>query len=199
MKYKRIIVNYSFFRPTRPVLRIPKTPMTAQADMRPSIVQKAARKPASTASGLVGPPFCSRTCVDTICMMPTQRAWPNCEAVLKTAPARACVLSGNTSEMMMRPTVKRISVLTGLKICAMNALPQYGQLGRAKAMSSGAMAAARDETVTVQRAETLSTTRPVVKLRMTPTTRLGRICRPAVSADKCWTSWKLKKVSLLQQ
>lgn len=38
--------------------------------------------------------------------MERPRAVPNCDEVLKTAPASACVFSGKISEMMLSPTVK---------------------------------------------------------------------------------------------
>lgn len=44
-------------------------------------------------------------------------AVPSCAQVLKTAPLKACMWAGNTSDTTRRPTVKRISQLNGVRIC----------------------------------------------------------------------------------
>lgn len=62
---------------------------------------------------------------------------PNCATVLKTAPARAWVVVGKTSETTRRPTVKSISQEIGRKIWAGKAANQYGQWTLMMAMRSG--------------------------------------------------------------
>ena len=43
-------------------------------------------------------------------------AVPSCAQVLKTAPLKACMCVGKTSDTTRRPTVKRISQLNGARI-----------------------------------------------------------------------------------
>lgn len=43
-------------------------------------------------------------------------AVPSCAQVLKTAPLKACMRVGKTSDTTRRPTVKRISQLKGARI-----------------------------------------------------------------------------------
>lgn len=70
-----------------------------------------------------GSPFA--VSVDTTCITVRPSEFPNCAAVLKTAPASDCVSSGKTLETTMSPTVKRTSPLRGVRIWAKNALYQY--------------------------------------------------------------------------
>jgi hypothetical protein len=44
-------------------------------------------------------------------------AVPSCAQVLKTAPLKACMCAGKTSDTTRRPTVKRMSQLNGVRIC----------------------------------------------------------------------------------
>lgn len=50
------------------------------------------------------------------CATLSPRAVPSWAHVLKTAPLRACMRLGKTSETMRRPTVKRMSQLMGVRI-----------------------------------------------------------------------------------
>lgn len=100
---------------------------------------------------------------------------PSCASVLKTAPAKACVLVGNTSEMIRIPIVNSTSTDSGDSSCAKKASYQYGQLGLIVAMRAGAIAHRPDVIKTACIAGILSIKNPVVKFVTIPRIMFGRI------------------------
>jgi len=110
---------------------------------------------------------------------------------LNTAPAKAWVRVGKTSETTRRPTVKRTSTLSGDSSCAKNASYQYGQCGLMTAISNGEAAQRVLDIKMAHRAGTLSTIMPVVRLTQAPRTTLGSSRIEVLNAEWPWTSWKL--------
>lgn len=116
---------------------------------------------------------------------------PNCETVLNTAPARACVRCGNTSDTTSKPTVNKMSALMGERACAKNASYQYGQRTSMTAIRRGAAPLRRSEPTTRWNADTRWISSPVLNWQIAPMTVLGRMRRDASRALRLWTCWKL--------
>lgn len=184
--------DQSCFKPTFPAFRSPPKPTMVQRSINPNIAQKLARYPAMRACVSFSCDW-SVMIVEITCRTAIPRALPNCADVLKTAPARAWVLLGNTLVITISPTVKRALKLTGCSSCATKAFPQYGHEGWITAMSKGEPAQRTELMLTIQTAETRCTTAPITRFRSTPITRLGRIRMDACRAERNWTSWKLKE------
>lgn len=116
------------------------------------MVQKLARYPSINAFFSPSPPFSlsSLTTVEITCNTAMLNALPNCAEVLNTAPANACVSSGNTFVMTINPTVKSASALIGCRSCATKAFAQYVWVGSMTAMRSGERAQKKEVMVTIQ-------------------------------------------------
>jgi len=133
--------------------------------------------------GGVIPAWFLATRVETTCMTASPSEFPNCDAVLNTAPAIACLSSGKVSVTMMRPTVKSTSTENGMRIWAKKAPVQYVDWGWIKAMSRGEPAVRREVMTVSHTAGILCTTSPVVKLSAIPTTTDGTIRSAACNAE----------------
>lgn len=102
-----------------PTRRIPATHTRHAKIIQPNMVQKATRYPLMRASGedrSAAGAWALITDDAMTCVRLRPIAAPSCAHVLKTAPLRACMLFGKTSEMTSRPTVKRTSQLMGVRI-----------------------------------------------------------------------------------
>lgn len=122
-----------------PIFLSPKPPTTHAIPIVANAAQKPALYPSINAAGLCRSVFFELfvTEAEMTVMIVSPMLDPNCATVLKTAPARAWVVVGKTSETTRRPTVKSISQEIGRKIWAGKAANQYGQWTLMMAMRSG--------------------------------------------------------------
>lgn len=86
--------------------------------MAANMVQKTARYPSIRALGEAlsasEDALVTEVAMSEVTVRPM--AVPSCAQVLKTAPLKACMCVGKTSDTTRRPTVKRISQLSGVRI-----------------------------------------------------------------------------------